>query len=193
MLDLVPGRRQRGDVSDARSRWRLAKHAVLGAVLVSAALGSLTLLVMDPMTLLFRSVGSVAVPALSFLVNTGEIWLYRLGQMQPVLEWADGLVRGWLLTAQPFTLTGLRHEHQGWNNCGPTTLAMALSYWGRSETQYDVAPVLKPDPEDKNVSLSEMETYTRDLGLSAIVRAGGTLERLKALVRAGFPFIAETG
>lgn len=91
-----------------------------------------------------------------------------------------------------FVLTGLRHEHQGWNNCGPTTLAMALSYWGRGETQYDIAPVLKPDPEDKNVSLSEMETYTRDLGLGAIVRAGGSLERLKALVHAGFPVIVET-
>ncbi len=90
------------------------------------------------------------------------------------------------------TLAGLRHEHQGWNNCGPTTLAMALSYWGRDETQYDVAPVLKPDPEDKNVSPWEMEAYTRGLGLGAIVRVDGTLERLKALVRAGFPVIAET-
>jgi tetratricopeptide (TPR) repeat protein len=69
---------------------------------------------------------------------------------------------------------------------------MALSYWGRSETQHDIAPVLKPDPEDKNVSLSEMEAYTRDLGLGAIVRASGTLERLKALVRAGFPVMVET-
>jgi tetratricopeptide (TPR) repeat protein len=90
------------------------------------------------------------------------------------------------------TLTGLRHEHQGWNNCGPTTLAMALSYWGRNETQYDVAPLLKPDPEDKNVSPSEMESYVRGLGLGAIVRVGGALDRLKALVRAGFPVIAET-
>lgn len=90
------------------------------------------------------------------------------------------------------TLTGLRHEHQGWNNCGPTTLAMALSYWGRDETQHDVAPVLKPDPEDKNVSPWEMEAYTRGLGLGAIVRVDGTLERLKALARAGLPVIAET-
>jgi len=91
-----------------------------------------------------------------------------------------------------FTLTGLRHEHQGWNNCGPTTLAMALSYWGRDETQHDVAPALKPDPEDKNVSPWEMESYTRGLGLGAIVRVGGDLERLKALVRGGFPVIVET-
>jgi len=89
-------------------------------------------------------------------------------------------------------LTGLRHEHQGWNNCGPTTLAMALSYWGRNETQYDVAPVLKPDPEDKNVSPWEMESYARGLGLGAIVRVGGTLDRLKALLRAGFSVVVET-
>jgi len=58
--------------------------------------------------------------------------------------------------------------------------------------QYDVAPVLKPDQEDKNVSPWEMEAYTRGLGLGAIVRVGGTLDRLKALVRAGFPVIVET-
>jgi tetratricopeptide (TPR) repeat protein len=69
---------------------------------------------------------------------------------------------------------------------------MALSYWGRAEDQYDVAPILKPDPEDKNVSLREMESYARRLGLGAIVRAGGTIDRLKALVRAGFPAIVET-
>lgn len=91
-----------------------------------------------------------------------------------------------------FTLTGLRHEHQGWNNCGPTTLAMALTYWGWGETQHDVAPALKPDPEDKNVSPWEMESYVRGLGLGAIARVGGTLDRVKALVRAGFPVILET-
>ena len=89
-------------------------------------------------------------------------------------------------------LTGLRHEHQGWNNCGPTTLAMALSYWGRDETQRDLAPILKPDPEDKHVGISEMEAYVRSVGLGATVRVNGTLDRLKVLLRAGFPVIAET-
>jgi tetratricopeptide (TPR) repeat protein len=91
-----------------------------------------------------------------------------------------------------FTLSGVRHEHQGWNNCGPTTLGMALSYWGRNETQVQIAPVLKPDPEDKNVSPSEMAAYARDLGLGATVRVNGTVEGLKDLVRAGFPVIVET-
>jgi len=31
-------------------------------------------------------------------------------------------------------LGGIRYEAQDWNNCGPTTLTMALSYYGWSET-----------------------------------------------------------
>jgi len=89
-------------------------------------------------------------------------------------------------------LSAVRHEHQGWNNCGPATLGMALSYWGRSEGQYDIAPLLKPDPDDKNVSPWEMAAYAQDLGLGASVRVNGTIERLKTLVRAGFPVIVET-
>jgi hypothetical protein len=96
-------------------------------------------------------------------------------------------------TAPPsFELTGLRHERQGWNNCGPTTLGMALSYWGRPETQSDLAPLLKPDPEDKHVGAWEMEICTEDLGLDAIVRANGTLDMLKTFVQAGFPVMVET-
>jgi tetratricopeptide (TPR) repeat protein len=91
-----------------------------------------------------------------------------------------------------FTLSGLRHEHQGWNNCGPTTLAMALSYWGRGETQYDCAAVLKPDPEDKNVSPYEMAAYVRSMGLEATVRVGGDTTRLKRLIAHGFPVVVET-
>lgn len=90
------------------------------------------------------------------------------------------------------TLTGLRYEPQRWNNCGPATLAMALSYWGRPETQREVAPVLKPDPEDKNVGPGEMADYVRGLGLDVVVRVGGDLELLKRLVGAGFPAIVET-
>jgi len=89
-------------------------------------------------------------------------------------------------------LTGIRHEHQGWNNCGPTTLAMALSYLGRGETQYDLVPLLKPDPEDKHVGMWEMEAYVRSIGLGSVVRVNGSVARLKALLREGFPVIVST-
>ncbi len=89
-------------------------------------------------------------------------------------------------------LEGLRHERQGWNNCGPTTLAMALSYWGFDDSQVDIAPVVKPDPEDKHVGIHQMAGYANGLGLNAITRSGGTLAGLKALLAAGYPVITES-
>ena len=89
-------------------------------------------------------------------------------------------------------LEGLRHERQGWNNCGPTTLAMALSAWGRTETQGIIAPILKPDPEDKHVSMPQMTDYVESLGLNALIRANGTVAHLKAFLRAGYPVIVRT-
>ena len=99
------------------------------------------------------------------------------------------------LTPEPPTrvlLEGGRHERQGWNNCGPTTLAMALSFWGLDDRQTDIAPLLKPDPEDKHVGVHQMADYAEARGLNAIIRSGGTLEGLKALLRAGYPVIVRT-
>lgn len=89
-------------------------------------------------------------------------------------------------------LEGGRHERQGWNNCGPTTLAMALSYWGFDDGQFDIAPVVKPDPEDKHVGIHQMADYAEGLGLNATIRANGTLEGLKQLLNGGFPVIIES-
>lgn len=90
-------------------------------------------------------------------------------------------------------LYGVRHAFQTWNNCGPATLAMALSFYGWRGTQRDAAAVLKPDPEDKNVSPEEMAAFARSVGLGARVRVNGDIEGLKRLLRAGFPVIIETG
>lgn len=85
-----------------------------------------------------------------------------------------------------------RHERQGWNNCGPTTLAMALSFWGSEATQSDIAPLLKPDPEDKHVGIEQMADYAASAGLQATTRSGGTLEGLKRFLHAGIPVIIES-
>ncbi len=90
-------------------------------------------------------------------------------------------------------LTGFRHEYQTWNNCGPATLAMALSYFGWSGDQKDTASFLKPDPEDRNVNPEEMTAYVRSQGYQVIVRAGGTLDIIKAMLHAGLPVIIERG
>lgn len=92
------------------------------------------------------------------------------------------------------SLSGIRHEWQSFNNCGPANLAMALSYWGWSGDQRDTRAYLRPHPDDYNVMPEEMlsfiETQTE---LKAVLRTGGDLDLLKRLVAAGFPVIIEKG
>jgi tetratricopeptide (TPR) repeat protein len=86
-----------------------------------------------------------------------------------------------------------RHEAQGWNNCGPATLAMALHYYDMDDDQYAIAAVLKPDKNDKNVSPEELAHYSRSLGFMEAVTGYGTdIEVLKLLLSNGYPVIVET-
>ncbi|MEL7673794.1 MAG: C39 family peptidase [Chloroflexota bacterium] len=91
-------------------------------------------------------------------------------------------------------LGNIRYEEQGWNNCGPTTMTMALSYFGWSQNQYTAANWMKPHTEDKNVSPWQMVRFVHDnTGLKALYRYGGTIELVKRLVAAGFPVVIEKG
>lgn len=93
-------------------------------------------------------------------------------------------------------LSGVRNEVETRNNCGPATLAMALSFWGWQGDQATVQAVLRPyeKVDDKNVNPSELVAYVREfMHLRAEVRVGGDLQTLKALIAAGFPVIVEKG
>ncbi len=90
------------------------------------------------------------------------------------------------------TLQGLVHQHQTFNNCGPATLTIALSYFGRPERQNDARAALRPGPvDDKNISPEEMVAWVRSLGLEAWIGVGGDAVRLKRLIAAGFPVVVE--
>jgi len=60
------------------------------------------LLPLDPITMLFRTITSVFLPAFNSVVTTIETGLYHIGFLQPAIEWFDSLVRASLLTDQPF-------------------------------------------------------------------------------------------
>ncbi len=94
-------------------------------------------------------------------------------------------------------LPGIRHEWQQMNNCGPTTLAMALSFWGWQGDQRDTRAYLRPNfgkVDDKNVSPAEMVAYIQSqTGLKALDRVGGNIDLLKRLLAAGFPVMIEKG
>jgi tetratricopeptide (TPR) repeat protein len=89
-------------------------------------------------------------------------------------------------------LTGILHEYEQWNNCGPATLAMQLSYWGWVGDQRNTALFLKPNARDKNVSPDELIAYVEtQTEWRALYRVGGNDNLLKQLIAAGFPTIVE--
>ncbi|MCY4147400.1 MAG: C39 family peptidase [Chloroflexi bacterium] len=90
-------------------------------------------------------------------------------------------------------IDGILHQQQTWNNCGPATITMALSFHGWRESQAYAGGILKPNREDKNVSPSELVDFVRaESFVEAIARVGGSLELLKRLVANGFPTVIET-
>jgi tetratricopeptide (TPR) repeat protein len=91
-------------------------------------------------------------------------------------------------------LDGVQHEYQTWNNCGPATLGMALSYWDLESDQRPIAAFTKPNPRDKNVMPYEMAAYVKEeTQLMAEVRVGGDIRLLKRFLAAGLPVIIEKG
>ncbi|MFW5692199.1 MAG: C39 family peptidase [Chloroflexota bacterium] len=104
-------------------------------------------------------------------------------------------VRPQLPTA--YMLNGFTYHAQMWNNCGPATLTMALSYFGYRDNQVRAADWLKPNTEDKNVSPWQIVEYVNnevpELPIYAMKRYGGTIDMLKTLVFNGFPVMIEAG
>ena len=68
---------------------------------------------------------------------------------------------------------------------------MVLSYFGRSETQGDIAAVVKPYNDDKNVTAEELVSYANSIGYNARIIEGGDINLLKSFVANGLPIIAE--
>jgi tetratricopeptide (TPR) repeat protein len=91
-------------------------------------------------------------------------------------------------------LTGFTHTYQGWNNCGPSTIVTALSYWRVETTQAEAAAFTKPNPEDRNVRPDELTAFVESVSdYRAIVRINGNIELLKTLILAGYPVVIERG
>ncbi|MCG3140637.1 MAG: hypothetical protein HDKAJFGB_01714 [Anaerolineae bacterium] len=91
-------------------------------------------------------------------------------------------------------LGGVTHEAQRFNNCGPTTLRMYFSFFAyRQDTQVQIANVLKPNKDDRNVSPVELMNYARQKGFHAQTRVNGDVEKIKALLSNGLPVMIEEG
>ncbi len=91
------------------------------------------------------------------------------------------------------TLPAPAYEQQTMNNCGPASLAMVLRFYGWDGKQADIASLIKPLDDDRNVNVEELVYYVRNQAgwLKAEFRVGGSLDLLKHLMAAGLPVMIE--
>ena len=100
-------------------------------------------------------------------------------------------------TPQPLpaqvSLPDPKYELQGINNCGPATLTMDLRMYGWQGTQDDIARIIKPVPQDRNVNPDELRYFvlTQAGWLRAEFRVAGDLDLLKGLLADDYPVIIE--
>ncbi len=89
-------------------------------------------------------------------------------------------------------LAGMRHEWQTWNNCGPATIAMNLSYFGSTIDQAQAGAVLRLSADDKNVSPYELVAYAQQQGYVSQRLVNGSTDLARTLLSNGIPVLVET-
>jgi len=80
-------------------RLRLAKYVLLVMIVIMAAFGSLTLIVLDPVTLATRTAAAALIPTVDSGVRGVEKLMAHVSWMQGAVEWIDTTARGHVLPA----------------------------------------------------------------------------------------------
>jgi ferredoxin len=101
LLDWFPLRKRRRPQPAVPDGWRGAKYGLLLTILVAAALTNVTLLIFDPLTILFRALSTSVWPAVDRLVTALETSLYRVPVLQPAVGTLDRLMRPVVLPIEP--------------------------------------------------------------------------------------------
>lgn len=97
-----------------------------------------------------------------------------------------------------YIIPGRTHVFQTFNNCGPASLSMLLSYFDVAASQNELGEILRPyqiprgDNDDKSVTLSELAEEAQARGFIAYHRPGGTIETLKQFIAHDMPVLVRT-
>jgi len=104
VLDIFPLSRWCGRDPENRKpgeSWRVVKVSLLIAILIAALFGNLTLLILDPLTILFRTLTGSLWPALDGMVFKAEVVLYRIPLLSEPIAAFDTWIRSSLFPAEP--------------------------------------------------------------------------------------------
>ena len=100
-LDIFSLDRMRGKRKPPSESWRNVKYVLLVAILTAALFGNLSLLALDPITLLFRSLTVAVLPALNQIVKVLEGALYQVPALSEAVAAFDMWVRPTVLPSEP--------------------------------------------------------------------------------------------
>ena len=101
LLDWIPLRNWRRHQVRVPDGLRGVKYGLLLTILVAAIFTNLTLLVLDPLTILFRTLSTAVWPAVDQLVTAAETALYNIPLLQPAVAAFDARVRPVALPIEP--------------------------------------------------------------------------------------------
>ncbi len=101
LIDRFSLRRWRRRQQPHPDSWRRVKYGLLLIIVTAAVFGNLTLMVLDPLTLLFRTLTASVWPALDHLITGAQITLYRVPALHSMLSIFDRLVRPKILPPDP--------------------------------------------------------------------------------------------
>ena len=96
------------------------------------------------------------------------------------------------------TLESDYHVFQTFNNCGPASLSMTLSYYGINVSQKELGDDLRPwqipsgDNDDKSVTLAELAEKSKEYGFIPYHRPNGTIDTIKQFISNDMPVITKT-
>ncbi len=83
----------------------------------------------------------------------------------------------------------LKHSVQTLNNCGPSSVVAAMSWYGINVSQEQARSVLRPYSENRGMTHTVIAPYVAQYGLEAKARVNGDPDVIKRLVANNIPVI----
>lgn len=78
--------------------------------------------------------------------------------------------------------------YQGYNDCGPASIAMVLGYYGFTVPVTEISQDTKPSAKSY-MQVDAINSYVERYGLEAVKVRGGQIENLQKMVALGIPTI----
>jgi len=101
LLDLFSLGWWRGKRDAPPDSWRMVKYGLLLTLIAAALFANLTLMIFDPLTILFRTLSVTVWPAVDQLVTVAEATAYQIPALRSAVSTFDGLVRPRVLPVSP--------------------------------------------------------------------------------------------